>query len=120
MLCSLHFAGGTFQCSITPGDKNLTKHPWRVTVVLNCTFNQRSVDTVIWTRNNEPIEDKNILEDSTKNKKWSAVVLHTNSTSVQDIGKFTCKGKRGQDVVSSCSVHPSKKLLFVSFNFKKW
>lgn len=115
VLCWLHFTGGTFQCSITPGNKNLTKHPSRVIVVLNCTFNRRSVDTVIWTRNGQQVEDEFILEDSTANKKWSAVVLYASFTPVQDDSKFTCKANRGQDVVSSCSVHPGKILSFVSF-----
>lgn len=113
-LCKFHVSGDSSQCDI-----GLTKHPSRVAVVLNCTFNQPSVDAVIWTRNVQPIEDNNILKDSKDNKRWSAVVLYTNSSSYQDVGKFTCKAKRGQDVVSSCSVHPCKTLSFVVFNLSK-
>ena len=97
------------KCTITPGDRNLAKNPSAVIVVLNCTFNGRSVDTVSWKRNKHPFEN-NALMDSAKHKKWSAVVLYTNSTSVQDVGEFTCEAKSGQDVYS-CSVQPSKMLL---------
>lgn len=97
------------KCSITPGDRNLTKYPTAVIVVLNCTFNGRSVDTVSWKRNKQPFEN-NTLVDSAKRKKWSAVVLYTNSTTIQDVGEFTCVANRGKDVYS-CSVQPSKPKL---------
>ena len=96
------------KCTITPGDRNLTKYPAAVIAVLNCTFNGRSVDTFSWTRNKQPVEN-NTLVDSAKRKKWSAAVLYTNSTSVQDADVFTCVAKSGKDAYS-CSVRPSKKL----------
>lgn len=96
------------KCTITPGDRNLAQNPSAVIVVLNCTFNGRSVDTVSWKRNKQPFEN-NTLADSAKRKQWSAVFLYTNSTSIQDVGEFTCEAKSGQDVYS-CSVQPSKTL----------
>lgn len=107
MLCKCYSVDSG--CAITPGDRNLTKHPTAVILVLNCTFNGRSVDTVSWKRNKQPVLN-NTLVDSAKRKKWSAAVLYRNSTSIQDVGKFTCVAKRGQHVFS-CSVQPSKALL---------
>ena len=106
MLCKSYYVDS--KCTITPGDRNLTKYPAAVIAVLNCTFNGRSVDTFSWTRNKQPVEN-NTLVDSAKRKKWSAAVLYTNSTSVQDADEFTCVAKSGKDVYS-CSVRPSKKL----------
>ena len=106
MLCKSYYVDS--KCTITPGDRNLTKYPAAVIAVLNCTFNGRSVDTFSWTRNKQPVEN-NTLVDSAKRKKWSAAVLYTNSTSVQDADVFTCVAKSGKDAYS-CSVRPSKKL----------
>jgi len=92
-------------CRITPGDRNQTKHPTAVILVLNCSFNGRSVDTVSWTRNKQPYEVNNTLMDPAKHKKWSAVVLYRNSTSIQDVGEFACMDD------SPCSVHPRKPKL---------
>ena len=104
VLCKFHFVNSL--CKITPGDRNQTKHPTAVILVLNCTFAGRSVDTVSWTRNKQHYEDTNTLVDPAKHKKWSAVVLYTNSTSVQDVGEFACMDD------FPCSVHPSKTLSF--------
>lgn len=109
VLCKFHFVDS--KCAISPGNRTLFKHPTAVILVLNCTFYGRSVDTVIWTRNNRPIEDNDTLVDLGKHKDWSAVAIYTNSTSIQDAGEFTCTAKRGQHV-SSCSVHPGKTLSF--------
>ena len=107
VLCKCNIADS--RCTITPGNRNLTKHSTAVIVVLNCTFNGFYVDTVSWERNKQPVEN-NTLVDSSKHKKWSAAVVYGNSTSIQDVGKFTCVAKRGQNVFS-CSVQPRKSLL---------
>ena len=98
-------------CIISPGDKNLVKHPSRVTVVLNCSFHGGSFDTVDWTMNGQPVAEENIMLDPQRKTKWSAVVL-TNVTSDKDPRVFKCVMWRGEEY-TSCDASPGKFILFL-------
>lgn len=93
-----------FQCSISLGDKNLTRSPITVVAVLNCTISGRSANAFNWTIDGKQVKKEHILLDPKENKKWSAVVLENMTKEAE---KFECKAKRGEEM-ASCFVYPAK------------
>ena len=100
-----------FQCTISLGDKNLTRSPVTVVVVLNCTISGRSANAFNWTIDGKQVKKEHILLDPKENKKWSAVVLENMTKEAE---KFECKAKRGEEM-ASCFVYPGKALCSKQF-----